>query len=139
MNRVLQWKLVAGFVLVFLAGAVTGTFIGAHQMRHPYFHGPPGGFLKERMGERLRDELELTPQQVAKIAPVLDRATAQLESIRAETANRVHETMKKAHEEMAGALTAEQQEKLKKLEFRHHRRFRHFHERSRPPEGDTDE
>ena len=27
MNRALQWKLIVGFILVFIAGAITGAFL----------------------------------------------------------------------------------------------------------------
>jgi len=30
MNRALQWKLIAGFLLVFVAGGITGAFLGDH-------------------------------------------------------------------------------------------------------------
>ncbi len=39
MNRALKWKLIAGFVLVFLAGGMTGAFIVASQTHH-LFLGP---------------------------------------------------------------------------------------------------
>lgn len=121
MNRVLQWKLIAGFLLVFIAGGITGGFMGAAHARHFFLRGPHRGFVKERMGEHLRRELKLTPEQVAKISPMLDKAGAQLESIRTETAQRVHETMAQAHREIATVLTDEQREKLKQM----HRRQRH--------------
>lgn len=138
MNRALQWKLIAGFVLVFIAGGVTGAFFGGHYARNHIFRAPHRGFLKERMGERLRVELKLTPEQVAKISPIIDKATEQLETIRTETARRVHDTMKQAHEDMAVTLTDGQREKLKKMEFRR-RHLRLLHERNRPPEEDREQ
>jgi Spy/CpxP family protein refolding chaperone len=134
MNRALQWKLIAGFLLVFLAGGITGGFIGATHTRHNFFRSPHRAFLKDRMGERLRIELKLTPEQVAKISPIIDKTTAELEAIRIETAHRVHETMKQAHQDMAVALTDEQREKLKKMEFRHRRYMRGLHEGRQAPE-----
>ena len=132
MNRSLKWKLIAGFALVFIAGGITGAFVGAAHARHFFFHGPPRDFIKERMGERLQRELKLTPEQVAKISPMLDKASAQLETIRTETAQRVHETMAQAHREMASVLTDEQRAKLQEMHRRHQRAFRGWH--PRPPE-----
>jgi Spy/CpxP family protein refolding chaperone len=131
MNRSLQWKLIAGFVLVFIAGGITGAFVGGAHARHAFFRGPHRGFLKERMGHRLRVELQLTPDQVAKVSPIIDKASNEIDTIRTETARRVHETMKKAHEEMSTFLTDEQRPKMKEMEARHRRQFRRFHER--PP------
>jgi hypothetical protein len=33
MNRALQWKLIAGFLLVFVAGGITGAFVGGSYAR----------------------------------------------------------------------------------------------------------
>jgi len=132
MNRALQWRLIVGFMLVFLAGGITGAFVGAAHARHFFLRGPHRAFIKERMGERLQRELNLTPEQVTKISPMIDKASAQLEAIRTETAQRVHETMAQAHREMATVLTDEQREKLKQMHRRQRRGLRALH--PSPPE-----
>jgi Spy/CpxP family protein refolding chaperone len=129
MNRALQWKLIAGFVLVFIAGGITGGFMGAAHARYFFQGGPHRGFIKERMAARLQRELKLTPDQVAKISPILDKTSTQLDSIRTETAQRVHETMAQTHREIATVLTDEQREKLKQM----HRRQRHGMRAIHPP------
>ncbi|MEY2531449.1 MAG: hypothetical protein QOI96_1534 [Verrucomicrobiota bacterium] len=136
MNRALQWKLAAGFVLVFLAGGITGAFVGVAHAHRQFFQAPHRAFLKDRMGERLRVQLKLTPEQVKKVSPIIDKATAELETIRTETAHRVHETMAQAHRDMAGNLTDEQRAKLQEIESRHRAR-RMFHER--PPAEDQEQ
>lgn len=136
MNRALLWKLIAGFLLVFIAGGITGAFVGAAHTRHFFFRGPHRAFIKERMGERLQRELKLTPEQVTKISPMLDKASAQLETIRAETAQRVHEAMAQAHSEMASVLTDEQRAKLQEMHRRHRRAFRGWHP---PPPEDREQ
>ena len=134
MNRALRWKLVAGFTLVFLAGGVTGAFVGMAQARRHFFLAPHRAFLKERWGDRLRTQLNLTPEQVQKISPIVDKATTDLETIRTETARRVHETMGQAHRDRATNLTDDQRKKLQEIESRHRGR-RMFHERRPlPPE-----
>ena len=42
MNRALQWKLIGGFILVFIAGGITGAFFGGLHARHLFseFHHP---------------------------------------------------------------------------------------------------
>ena len=68
MNRALQWKLIAGFLLVFVAGGITGAFVGGSYARHHFLglHRPER--IGAQMKERLRAELNLTPEQVAKIS-----------------------------------------------------------------------
>jgi Spy/CpxP family protein refolding chaperone len=128
MNRALQWKLIAGFLLVFVAGGITGVLVGGSyarfELRHPERIGG-------RMKDRLRAELNLTPEQLAKISPIIDKTTAQLRDIRRDTGRRVRQTIADAHRQMAPELTDQQRQKLKQIEERH-RRWRHhrFHDHS---------
>jgi len=129
MNRALQWKLIAGFLLVFVAGGITGAFVGGSYVRHHFLglHRPER--IGAQMKERLRTELNLTPEQVAKISPIIDKTATQLRVIRRDTGQRVHEVIADAHRQMAVNLTDEQRQKLQQSEERH-RRWRHnrFHE-----------
>jgi len=139
MNRALKWKLIVGFVLVFAAGGMTGAFFGASHARHLFFAEPHRGMMSERMRDRFRAQLNLTPEQVAKISPIMDKAAAQLEEIRRTTGRRVRETFAEAHREMAADLTEEQRAKLQEIEARHrrwHHRARELHE-SAPPEPEN--
>jgi len=124
MNRGLQWKLIAGFILVFVAGGITGAFVGGLYARHHFFQLHHPELIGARMKERLRAELNLTSEQLAKISPIIDKTAAQLREIRRDTARRVHETIAEAHRQMAVNLTDEQRQKLQQIEARH-RRWRH--------------
>lgn|SRR3954447_10040667 len=129
MNRALQWKLIAGFVLVFVAGGISGAFVGGSYARHHFFklHHPEQ--ISARMKDSLRAELNLTPEQVAKIAPIVDNIDSQLKDIRRDTGRRVHQVMTEAHRQMAPNLTDEQRQKLQQIEERHRQwRHHHFHE-----------
>jgi Spy/CpxP family protein refolding chaperone len=129
MNQALKWKLIAGFILVFVAGGISGAFLGGLYARHLFFGFHQPAQIGARMKERLRAELNLTPEQVTKISPIIDNTAVQLREIRRETARRVHETIAQAHQQMAANLTDEQRQKLQQIEERH-RRWRHgrFHE-----------
>lgn len=130
MSRALKWKLAIGFVLVFIAGGAAGLFFGATRTAHFFMEGPHRpGFLAERMRERLRWQLHLTNDQVAKISPIIDKTATQLEQIRTESSRRVHETFTEAHREMAAELTPEQRTKLQEIQARQHR----FHHGRMPP------
>jgi Spy/CpxP family protein refolding chaperone len=128
MNQVLKWKLIAGFLLVFVAGGITGMALGGLYARHLFFEFHRPGRVGDRMKERLRTELSLTPEQVAKVSPIVDKTAAQLREIRRDTGRRVHEIMTEAHREIAANLTDEQRQKLQQIEERH-RRWRHRHGR----------
>lgn len=124
MNQALKWKLIAGFILVFVAGGISGALLGGLYAKHLFFgfHNPEQ--IGARMKERLRAELNLTPEQAAKISPIIDNTAIQLREIRRDTARRVHETIAESHRQMAANLTDEQRQKLQQIEERH-RRLRH--------------
>src|SRR5205823_8852 len=124
MNGALKWKLVAGFVLVFVAGGIAGAALGGLYARHLFFDVHYPRRVGDRMKERLRAELSLTPEQVAKVSPIVDKTAAQLQEIRRDTGRRVHAIMTEAHKEIAVNLTDEQRQKLQQIEERH-RRWRH--------------
>jgi len=126
MNRALQWKLIAGFLLVFVAGGITGAFVGGSYARHHFFELHRPERIGARMKEGLRTELNLTPEQVAKISPIIDKTASQLRDIRRDTGQRVHQIIVEAHRQMAANLTDEQRQKLQQREEQH-RRWRHHH------------
>jgi Spy/CpxP family protein refolding chaperone len=126
MNQVLKWKLISGFLLVFVAGGIAGAALGGLYARHLFFEFHHPRLVGARMKERLRTDLSLTPEQVAKVSPIFDKTAAQLQEIRRDTGRRVHEIMADAHKEIAANLTDEQRQKLQQIEERH-RRWRHRH------------
>ena len=128
MNSALKWKLIAGFVLVFVAGGITGAALGGLYARHLFFEFHHPRLVGARMKERLRTELNLTPEQVAKVSPIVDKAAAQLQEVRRDTARRVRQIMAESHQGIAVNLTDEQRQKLQQIEERHRRgRHRRFH------------
>lgn len=145
MNEALKWKLITGFLLVFLAGGVTGAFIAAKTTRHHLFATSHHGIAAQRMRDRLQSELDLTPEQLAKISPIIDKAAAQLETIRRDTARRVRDTFADMHKQIGTDLTPEQRAELDQMRERHKSMRRHHHRRDRrmrdrppPPEHRSD-
>jgi gas vesicle protein len=138
MNRALKWKLIAGFVLVFVAGGLTGAFIAASQVRHMMF-GPDHGMISQHMRQHLKFQLRLSDEQMKKISPVIDKTATEIETIRAETGRRVHETFAEAHREIAADLTPEQRQKLQEIEARHRRMFHHMHGNHQSPPASSEQ
>jgi Spy/CpxP family protein refolding chaperone len=137
MNGALKWKLVAGFVLVFVAGGIAGAALGGWYTRHLLFESHRPGRVGDRMKERLRTELRLTPEQVAKVSPIIDKTTVQLREIRHDTSRRVHEIMTEAHKEIAANLTDEQRQRLRQIEEQHRRWHYHGGPRQSAPASPT--
>ena len=125
MNSALKWKLVAGFLLVFMAGGATGVFVTT-ALAHRFIFAPhPPGVTAQMMKNRLRWQLHLSDDQMAKIAPIIDKTGTQLEQIRGDTGQRVRQTIADAHREITPLLTPEQQQRLKQMEERHRRWMHH--------------
>lgn len=121
MNSALKWKLIAGFVLVFLAGGATGVFFSA-ATAHRFFFGPHRhGFVAQAMRNRLQWQLRLSDEQLTKISPIIEKTATQLEEIRGDTGRRVRETIAEAHREIAQYLTPEQRARLQQIECRQRR------------------
>lgn len=136
MNNALKWKLAFAFLLVFIAGVTTGALFGTHQIKRRIFLGPPhSGDVSERMRGHLQEALDLTPEQAAKIAPIVDATSAKLEAIRVETAERVRQVMEESKTEIAPQLTPEQQKKLQALKQKHIRILKHHGFSPPPPES----
>ena len=126
MNSGLKGKLALAFLLVFVAGAATGGFLGIHHLKHHIMLGPPhSGDVPDKMREHFRRALGLTAEQENKIAPIIDATSAKLETIRVETAERVRAVMEESKREVAPLLTPEQQKKLEHLESEHRKMMMH--------------
>ena len=137
MNSELKWKLAFAFLLVFVAGGMTGAFFGIHGLRHHMMLGPPhSGDVPDRMREHLRRTLDLTADQEKKIGPIVDATSAKLEAIRVETAERVRTVMEESKKEVAPLLTPEQQKKLDNLESEHRKMMMHHGFLPPPPPKD---
>ena len=118
MNSALKWKLIAGFLLVFMAGGATGVFVTMAIGHHFMFAPHPHGVVAQMMKNRLKWQLRLTDEQMAKISPIIDKTGAKLEEIRGDTGRHVRETIAEAHREIAPLLTPEQKVRLQQMEER---------------------
>ena len=126
MSSGLKWKLAFACLLVFVAGGMTGAFLGVHHLRRHIMLGPPhSGDVGDRMREHFRRTLYLTTDQEKKIGPILDATSSKLETIRVETAERVRSVMEDSKKEVAPLLTPEQQKKLDNLESEHRKMMMH--------------
>ena len=125
MNSALKWKLIAGFLLVFMAGGATGVFM-TMAIGHHFLSPRPTGRVAQTMKNRLRWQLRLTDDQMTKISPIIDKAATQLADIRGDTGKRVREVFTETHREIAQYLTPEQQQRLKQMEERR-RQWIHQH------------
>jgi hypothetical protein len=115
MNR--TWQVVFAFVGIFIAGGVVGLFLAPQVWKRVVQQR-----VVEQLGPiqltRLTEDLKLTPEQIAKVQPLIDRATEDYRRLRKEgnaVSDRLEEDFKKE-------LTQEQRDKY--LDIRTRRRDR---------------
>jgi hypothetical protein len=134
MTHLTKGKIVLYLTIIFVAGGVTGAVIelaGAKQRRM----GPPDPVkMCKSMLDRLQSELDLTPDQVKLLDPLLKKRVAEMEAIRSRTVQEIEAIIRKSNEEMvtALALTPAQQARLERMEEKR-REFTRKH--SGPPPG----
>ncbi|MFN2509455.1 MAG: hypothetical protein ABR589_11870 [Chthoniobacterales bacterium] len=131
MTAGLKWRIAIGLVLVFGAGVATGMFVGVRQVRHKFIfrHGEMVG---DHLREHLKRQLDLTPDQMRQVEPILEQTTERLRAIRTETTRRVAETMEESHRQLLPHLNTEQQAQMEKMK-RRHLRILHRRKRYEPP------
>ena len=139
MKRAAVWWIVVGVLVVFAAGAATGMFIGTRKAHDVLVFKHHGRGMGERMRQHLIRELELTPEQLEKVSPIIDDTSRKLQEIRRESGRRVAETMRESHSAMTPHLTQPQRERLETMKHRHkraqHRDGAAPHRDEAPPRG----
>lgn len=133
MTRGLMWRLAVGVLVVFAAGVATGMFVGARRA-HDVLVSRHHHRMGEHMRERLTRRLQLTPEQVEKLTPIIDDTSQRLHEIRRDSGKRVADTMQQAHSAMAPHLTPEQREIAEQMKTRHKRKLQR--RRGAPPPDD---
>jgi hypothetical protein len=120
---------------VFLAGGLTGGFGGYALGRRPIFRPPNPQSMAEHLVGHFRNELNLSEDQVTKVRPLVEQATAEADTIHAATFERVHGVMTNLNRRIEEFLTPEQRQKLAERERQLQDRFQHKGRRPGPSPG----
>ena len=120
-SPVISHKMRPKFVAIALAGALAlGTAVYAEGEHGPHGHrgmGGPGGWGNPL--EHLTKELDLTAEQQAKVAPIVDQAKPQIEAIHREAMEKTRAIMENSAAQIRPLLNAEQQAKFDALKKAH--------------------
>ena len=116
MNAPSKRSLALYVLSIFLAGVGSGAFLGWHLSRR----SPAAPLTPEEIGARLRtrfqSRLNLTPDQVQKINPMIEQAMRRVQTIRQETANSVFANVSNLHDQVLTVLTPDQRPKFEEME-----------------------
>ncbi|MCX6928518.1 MAG: hypothetical protein NT154_35715 [Verrucomicrobia bacterium] len=120
MSNLGKWKLRLYVLAIFLAGSGSGALITWQICQgRPVAPSSPAE-IGARLRARFQARLNLTPEQVQKINPLIDQAMRQVEVIRRETANHVFQNVSNLHEQVLLVLTPEQKAEFEQLERERH-------------------
>jgi Spy/CpxP family protein refolding chaperone len=111
-----KWKLGLYVLAIFLAGGGTGALITWRACQGRVATPPSPAEIGARLRAQFQSRLDLTPEQVGKINPLIDQAMHRVEAIRAETASHVFANVSNLHEQVLLVLTPEQKAKFEQLE-----------------------
>jgi Spy/CpxP family protein refolding chaperone len=99
------------------AGLITGSGLAIAQ--GPGGHGGPHGWRHGNPLEHMTETLNLTPDQTAKVQPILDQAKPELQAIHQEAMQKAKAVMDKTMAQIRPLLTPEQQKKADDMRQAH--------------------
>jgi Spy/CpxP family protein refolding chaperone len=115
MSRFSQWKTMGYAAAIFVAGGISGGALGVYEAKSSLFSPPGEREMALHMRNRLQARLGLTPDQMARITPIIDNAASQLRAIRSETAQRLNKVFEDSYAQVSAVLTPEQRPKLDEM------------------------
>ena len=116
MTSVSNRKLALYLLGIFLAGAGSGALVAWQVSRRTPVAPLPPAEIGARLRARFASQLNLTPDQVQKIDPMIEQAMRRVEAIREETANHVFANVSNMHEQVLTVLTPEQKTRFEEFE-----------------------
>jgi len=116
MTQFSKWKTIGYAVAIFVAGGISGGALGVYETKSHLFAPPPEQEMALRILNRLRTNLDLSPEQLAKIRPIIEGSAKDLHSIRAETAQRINKVFDDSYAQVSAILTPEQRTTLNQMQ-----------------------
>jgi Spy/CpxP family protein refolding chaperone len=109
------WKLVLVLSGIFLAGVATGAFATKRFGREWVTHRPGPDQWAPNHLKRLAERLDLKPEQIELIRPIVHRSMEELNRLRAESMAGTRTVFERMEKEISEQLTPEQRTKFEQL------------------------
>ena len=126
MKYLTKGKIVLYLAAIFVAGGVTGGVISWRESGEKKWKPPlTSKGICDSFRNRLRVELGLTPQQLERLEPLLQKRATTMEEIRTRTVKELEELIRTSDAEIADTLnlTSDQRAKLQELGKNRHEHF----------------
>lgn len=135
MNEFSKGKAICYLAAIFLAGAVGGTVVGYAYGKRQGFPTPPRpSEMARHIMARYQSQLDLTPQQIEKIQPLVEQTTANMDDIHRESWHRVSDGFKRLSQQITEYLTEGQRKKLEAMDSERREKVR---KQCRPRSGES--
>ena len=121
-----NWKAVAGVLLVFALGGLSGAFVASrvcHRRIERIMRGGPQARVSEVV-RRLSRRLDLDQAQQGKLAAIVAEAHAGMEAIRARHEPEVKAVLDRADDKVRAILRPEQRERFERFVARRRERWK---------------
>ena len=120
------WKLVLLLAGIFLAGGITGAFVGQRILRARIMSRPmPEQWAPSHL-KRLADRLDLKPEQQEELRPIIKRNMDELNYLRSKSMAESKVVFERMEREIAEKLTPDQRVKFEKQNQEFRERMRRF-------------
>ncbi|HXT39833.1 MAG TPA: hypothetical protein VN887_07405 [Candidatus Angelobacter sp.] len=133
MSQLTKNKIIVYLAAIFLVGGITGAVLGWTGAKQKSMERLTPQKICARFRDRLQADLNLTPEQMRRIDPILEKRAQDMESVHDRTVKEIEDLVRSSNEEIAKVLDPSQRERLDQMEKERRefmgRRFRH-----RPPE-----
>ena len=116
MNSLTKSKIALYLAVIFTAGGITGTVIAWGSAKRKMLQPASMETVCSFMEDRLKSRLDLTPEQLQKIKPILNQPAREMKAIHAKTMEEIDQTIQRANKQIARELTEEQKRKLEQME-----------------------
>jgi hypothetical protein len=108
MNRISPRQLLTYLVAIFLLGSAAGAVGGYSWGKRTVARWPDRSKMREKIQTKMTTELGLSPEQVGKLGPLIDRHMEDLDTLNQEHHRQIGASMSRQRERIAGILTPEQ-------------------------------
>jgi Spy/CpxP family protein refolding chaperone len=116
MNHLTRHKVALYLAVIFLAGAVSGAVVGWNSAKQSRGPRHPVKDMCDFMKKKLRDRLALTPEQMTRIDPIVERTGQEMRAVHRKTTEEIEAIIQRSNAEIAKELTADQKAEFDKME-----------------------
>ena len=111
-----KWKLVLYLAAIFAAGSVSGWVVATKSAKQKAFTAPQPREITKSLRDRLHAKLNLSPEQAEQIDAIIERTSADLQTIHGENIKRIRQGINNRNTQIAAVLTPEQQKRFEQIE-----------------------